>query len=139
MADFAQWVIAAESKLPWKDGQFMEVYNKNRDESALSILESDLVAVALINLLTEREGWEGTATELLSTLNEYADDPKQTYSKAWPKQPNYLSQRLTRISPSLRLMGINISQPKRNGSKLWKFSINTEQGVDEQHFSKLPN
>ena len=139
MADFAQWVIAAEAKLPWKDGQFMEVYNKNRDESALSILDSDLVAVALIKLLTEREEWEGTATELLSTLGGYADDGKQRYSKAWPKQANYLSQRLTRISPSLRLNGINVSNPTRRGSKLWKFSINTEQGVDEQHFNKLPN
>ena len=139
MADFAQWVIAAEPKLPWKDGKFMEVYNQNRDESAVSIVESDLVAAALINLLTEREEWEGTATELLSALGEYVDDGKQIYSKAWPKRANYLSQHLNRIAPSLRLSGINVDQHPSKGRKLWKFSINTEQSVDEQHFSNLSN
>ena len=129
MADFAQWVIAAESKLPWDDGQFMEVYNKNRDESALSIIESDVVAVALIKMLTEMEEWEGTATDLLSTLEEHADDRKQIHSKAWPKRPNYLSLKLNRIAPSLRLSGINVSQSIRRGAKLWKFSLNAEQGV----------
>jgi hypothetical protein len=90
-------------------------------------------------MIGEQEQWEGTATELLSTLENHVDDAKQINSKAWPKLPNYLSQRVARISPALRLSGVNVSQPKRKGSKLWKFSINTEQGVDEQHFSKLPN
>ncbi len=90
-------------------------------------------------MIGEQEQWEGTATELLSTLGGYADDGKQRYSKAWPKQANYLSQRLNMIAPSLRLMGIDISQPTIKRRKLWKFSLNTDQGVDEPQFSKLSN
>lgn len=59
MADFSKWVVSAESKLPWENGKFIEVYEENRDESALSALESDLVAVALMDLLAEVEEWVG--------------------------------------------------------------------------------
>jgi len=76
---------------------------------------------------------------VLSALEEYVDDRKQIHSKTWPKQANYLSQKLNRIAPSLRLMGINIDQTIINGRKLWKLSINYYQGVDEQQFSKFPN
>src|SRR5262249_24607710 len=59
--------------------------------------------------MRDRDGgrWTGTATALLAHLNDQVDD-RQYASKAWPKAPNALSSRLTRIAPELRRSGIDI-------------------------------
>ena len=138
MADFAQWVVAAEEKMPWGKGQFMKFYNKNRDEAALYLIENDIVANALKALLKKEKEWKGTATELLSDFNEYIDDQTKN-NKSWPRQANYLSKRLNRIAQSLRSSGININSTKIKGRKIWNFTLIDSQGVDSQDYSKLLN
>lgn len=123
MADFAKWVVAAEPMLPWHDGEFMKVYEQNLDDSALSVLESDLVAVALMDLLAEAGTWEGTATQLLSELKDHDDDSFKR-SKSWPKTPSYLANRLNRIAESIRKTGIDMEQKIVKGRKIWSFKHN---------------
>ena len=69
MADFAHFVVAAEEALPWERGTFLEVYDKNREESQASVFESDVVAMAMINLKDVRDTWKGPATKLLKALS----------------------------------------------------------------------
>ena len=105
MADFAQWVTAAEKALGWNTGEFMTIYNKNRNEAIDQGLESDPVAIAIQAFMKERVSWEGTTTEALAELSRYTGDEKTRYSKAWPSTRK-LKERLRRIAPALRTKGI---------------------------------
>jgi hypothetical protein len=131
MADFAKWIIAAEPKLPWKQGSFLKYYNENRDESALSSLESDSVAVVLRHFIELHRSWNGTATQLKKALESHAkehmSDQNLIYGEYWPKTPNGLVNRLNRIAAALRKAGMVIDSKTVRGSKLWEIKL---QGVD---------
>lgn len=107
MADFAKWVTACEETLPWPSGGFMEAYMGNREEAIEVALEGDIVAVAVKNLLEEREEWEGTASELLEALEVFIDDTTKR-SVVWPKNPRALSNRLRRCATFLRQTGVEV-------------------------------
>ena len=113
MADFAQFVSAAESALPWAPGAFLKAYERNEAQLVDTALEADQVATAVTAFIdqTERNQWAGTASELLAVLNERVDGNIWRL-KTWPKQPNLLSNRLRRLAPSLRTKGIEIEKGK---------------------------
>jgi hypothetical protein len=92
-----------------------------------------------MEMIKEKKQWEGTATRLLTVLREYVDDESIKGNRSWPRQPNYLSNRLKRLSPSLRLSGIDVNQHTVKGKKMWGFNLRTNQGVGEQQFDKLLN
>jgi len=106
MADFAKWVTASESGLGFEQGSFMKAYSNNRAAAIEIGLESDPLAQSVIDL-SGCEAWEGTATELLEDLTELVPD-KLSKSKVWPKTPQSLSNRLRRLAPVLREIGIEI-------------------------------
>ena len=54
MADFAQWIVAAETAMPFKPGEFIEIYQRNLEESEQSIFESNPVAMALLELVRDK-------------------------------------------------------------------------------------
>lgn len=107
MADFALWVSAAEPALPWKEGEFLDAYTGNRKEAVEQSLESDAVSSAVRELMASRNEWEGTSSELLDKLCEITPEKLQK-SKAWPKAPNALSNRLRRSATFLRAAGIEV-------------------------------
>jgi hypothetical protein len=110
MADFAKWIVAAEPFLPWKNGKFETYYQVNQKESAFSAFESDNVAMAIKKFVETNKEWEGTATELKDELESYKTYEEFTTDKSWPKMPNYLSNRVSRIADSLRSVGIDVEQ-----------------------------
>ncbi len=103
MADFALWVSAVEPALPWKKGEFLKAYTKNRKEVVELTLEADMVACAIRKLI-EKE-WKGVASELLVTLGKYVSEEIKK-SKSWPKKPNLLSGKLKRAATFLRTVNI---------------------------------
>lgn len=105
MADFAQWVTAAEKALEWERGEFLTIYTQNRKEAIDQGLDSDPVAVAVQEFMQARISWEGTATEALTELSRYIGDERTKYSKAWPSDRK-LKERLRRNAPALRTKGI---------------------------------
>jgi hypothetical protein len=129
MADFAQWVVAAEPALPWEAGYFMKVHSRNQAEASQNVLESDPVARALMGFVSSCEGgWKGTATELLKRLDKYTEDDRYRYGKSWPKSPAYLSNRVRRIAPQLREAGLAIVNGAVKGKRIWKFSLDPSFG-----------
>ena len=72
MADAALWVTAAEPALPWPPRGFLESYTGNRNEANEIALDADPIAGPVLQLMEEMDTWEGTATELLSVLEEKA-------------------------------------------------------------------
>lgn len=114
MADFAVWVAAAEEALPWEAGAFMSAYTDNRLEADKLALDSDPVAVAVRDLLANRQNWGGTATELYAALAELVDEDVRR-SKSWPAAPNTLSNWMKRIAPALRKVGIEYGDERTPG------------------------
>ena len=108
MADFARWGIALERAAGWPDGSFLDAYEGNRRKSQEVALEADVVAGVVMRLMSNRQRWEGTATELLIEVNRItADEPR---GRGWPTAPNHLSNRLDRLAPVLRSFGIEVER-----------------------------
>jgi hypothetical protein len=134
MADFALWVQAAESALPWESGGFLAAYNQNRKDVIERALHVDMVAAAIRKLMETRDFWEGTASELLDKLeNDMAD--KETRRKEWPKSPATLSRKIIRLASFLRRVGINVQrqEPKGRSRAITLERINTENDVHTVH------
>jgi hypothetical protein len=107
MADFALWITAAEPALPWDDGSLLAAYTGNRQEAVELSLEADVVAVAVRAFMTEQDTWSGKPSELYEALKEHVPEITRN-SRAWPKAPNWLTNRLKRATTFLRVVGIEI-------------------------------
>ena len=110
MADFARFATAAEPALGCPPGTFLMAYQKNQSSAVEKCLEDDPVASALVRLMEEKEMWEGTSQDLLVDLSIYVPD-RIHKSKSWPESPRGLSNRVRRLVPSLRTIGIEVVPP----------------------------
>lgn len=113
MADFAIWASAAESSFGWKEGTFMQAYENNRLRLIDIAIEADPVALAVIDMIEKENGyrWSGKASDLLEVLKTQVGE-QVVRLKTWPKQPNFLSNKLRRCATFLREKGILIEWTK---------------------------
>jgi putative DNA primase/helicase len=113
MADFVKWVTAAAPGLGWDDAsEFLKVYAENRRDVTDATFEADPVAVAIrefILTVHPRDGWHGTATELLAALGDRVSESVRR-SKIWPMSAQALGNRIDRIAPLLRGKGFTIER-----------------------------
>jgi hypothetical protein len=86
----------------------LDVYDRNRDEAAEIVLESDEVAMALRKHMDKRPESTTTSTDLLKTLGDLVPEHVRR-SKDWPPNARALSNRLRRLAPALRGIGIVMS------------------------------
>ena len=133
MADFGLFAIAAEKPLGLYPGQFMEIFERNREGSRQVILEASPLAEALQALLADRISWQGTSTNLLKTLKDYADE-SVTRSKFWPKASNSLKRQLNRLKPDLQAVGITWSEIRSEVDRvkrihLEKFAVSDQENI----------
>jgi hypothetical protein len=128
MADFARWGSATEQALGGERGSFMEAYTASQEEAVETALESWPIVETLWEFAKGFEGedgaWIGTATELFNALNEKVEDDLKR-SKDWPKQPNKLTEQLTRLAPSLVEVGVYVVRlpSHKGGRKLKVFCV----------------
>jgi hypothetical protein len=101
MADFATWIVAAETACPWPPGRLLAAYEANRRGAIGAILDGD----SLGELALEVAPWEGTATALLDQLNGRATD-QQKAARHWYRSPRQVRDALQRIAPALREEGV---------------------------------
>jgi len=106
MADFAEWVTAAEAGLGWASGAFMTAYAGNREDTNILALDANPVSAPLRTLVAEGD-FEGTATTLLKALHDRVDDAV-TRQPGWPKGARGLSGLLRRLAPNLRAVGVQV-------------------------------
>jgi len=110
MADFAIWASAAEIELGFKEGEFIDAYNRNRKEASDVALESAPEAIWVYQFMQDKTMWEGTHLDLLRCL--FPQLPGK--GRAFPRTPKALSAVLTRLKPNLRNVGITIhSLPRK--------------------------
>lgn len=102
MADFAR-IVAAVDKI--RGTAALRAYTESRKVVAEQVLDSDLVAGAIRQLLTTSNGeWAGSPHELLSRLSRPEDAPRS----AWPNSPQQMGARVRRLAPALERLGIHV-------------------------------
>lgn len=111
MADFAFWVTAAESALPWQKGEFLEAYRDYQDNMMQEELDSDLVASTIMRFMSSRYEWEGSPTDLLNALESMINEAT-LQNPNWPKNARSLGRRLTRLQGFLEELGIKVTREK---------------------------
>jgi energy-coupling factor transporter ATP-binding protein EcfA2 len=121
MADFAEWVTAAEPALGFEAGTFLQAYQTNREQSQRLTVEDSPVALAIQSLLERESCWQGTATELLKFIKGYAIKYEYSFQDL-PKAANKLSGQLRKINPGLRAVGleVNFERQGKSGTRVIK-------------------
>lgn len=121
MGDFVYWGYAAAEALEKGQGEaFLDAYQKATETQNDAALDSHAVATAIVALLGGRDTiaeqqedylfWEGTATELLTALEQKAEEHKlDRKAKSWPKAPNALSRRLREVRVNLLAIGVRVT------------------------------
>jgi hypothetical protein len=116
MADFAQWAAAAEAALGFESGAFMRAYEGNREDANELALEASSVAAAVLAFMADKQGWSGTAQELLNILTQVVSEPVR-HQASFPKKPNKLSGEIRRIAPNLRAAGLDVEFSRGSRSR----------------------
>ena len=111
MADFAKWVTAAEPALGWSSGTLLRLMKRNDEGNKGRVFEATVLPKLLTALLSNQRCWEGTADELLQTLESIAD-PNVRIANS----PAALGKELSRLKPLLRSSGIEILDNRQGGS-----------------------
>ncbi|MGA8012203.1 MAG: primase C-terminal domain-containing protein, partial [Candidatus Acidiferrales bacterium] len=107
MADFAQWVTAAEPALGWSKGTFLNAYEANRISANALTLEASVIVAPLRDLCAMGE-WKGTAQALLDALHRRVS-LREIQQRDWPKNPQVLATHLRRLAPNLRTAGLDLT------------------------------
>jgi hypothetical protein len=129
MADFARWATACETAL-WPTGAFWSAYSGNRDDAVDSVIDTDPVAAALRDTMSERTVWTGTAAKLLETLTEQVGE-RVAKANTWPASPRALSGRLRRSASFLRKIGIEIGFDHRSADLKRSRTIRITRATNE--------
>src|SRR5262249_55702047 len=111
MADFATWAVAAEPAHSDKP-IFLSTYQGNRGGLNQMAIDASAIGPAIQLIMNGQPRWSGLLTELLEKLNSKVPDSVRK-SKSWPSIPRQLKDQLTRLSPNLRQIGIQVTFPKR--------------------------
>jgi putative DNA primase/helicase len=130
LADFAAFAAAAASAFDWTAEEFLEAYEANRQTRVEHVVEADPVAEVIYRLMFPADDkaprltlnlacqWEGSATDLLEELDKAVSDGRRRQKK-WPKSASALSNRLRRIAPPLRRLGIEVDKYKSGDRKIF--------------------
>jgi hypothetical protein len=119
MADTAQWVEACSPALGWRPGEFISTY---RDMQKCSDLENGMnrPALPVLDRLLQWERktpdyWEGSPTDLLSSLESTRMHMGIQRPDNWPKTPEKLSAELKRQNQILQQFNIRVVRhPRQN-------------------------
>ncbi len=130
MADFALWGCAVASALGYSEEEFTQAYKDNSESRNEEALQASPVAAMVRELMDGRSEWEGTATTLLTKLEELAEEHRvNTKSALWPKAAHVLTRRLNEVIPNLAAVGIEIASRRDGKNRTITIQKGTENSV----------
>jgi putative DNA primase/helicase len=115
MADFLEWAVATAPACGWGAKAIVSAYEKNIGVASQACFEADVVALAIYELMRERQVLRETPANLLQMLAERK--PEAARDKYWPKAPNQLSNRLKEAASALETKGINVKFRRSGGTR----------------------
>ena len=86
----------------------------NRARGVEEAVEADPLAAAVLEIASERSTYIATATALLAEINAKVS-LEVSRDKVWPKDGTRLSNRLRRVAPALRALGVEIELDQHIG------------------------
>ena len=114
---FFELGLALEQVMNWEPGTFLRVLGETRDEAYETAIESSPVGQAIQNFMNIHQTWSGTMASLLTQLKLQVEE-SVARSKFFPQDAIRLARHLTRLSPDLKAIGIEIDPRKSNGVKI---------------------
>lgn len=135
MAEFARFITAAEPTLGREEGTFLKALARNQAIAMMLPLETSTIYEPLRRLLEKDGNFQGTATELLETL-EKSGLVWGTTRKGWPRSAKSLANHLRNLAPSLRSVGIQAEFERTRHQRTWRIwrsdvTSVTDQSCDE--------
>ena len=113
LADFMTFGVAITSALGCDPADFIKAYEKNISKQNEEALDASPVAVAILNLMENKETWQGTPTELLTEFSERAGLLKiNIKAKSWPKDAHWLWKRIQEARTNLEARGIKAERSR---------------------------
>lgn len=110
MADFAKWSAACETAV-WPAGTYQAAHEANQTTINEDTIEASPLGMAVVALMSgKHRTWEGSASDLLTMLSTKTDPKIIADKKLWPCTPRVLSERLRRVTSTLRKIGIEIDR-----------------------------
>src|SRR5262249_49856139 len=92
--------------------------------------ENSPVAAVLLKAQQDLDGFQGTSAELLSRLEDLADEATRK-QKRWPRAANALSNCLRHIAPNLRKVGLRVDFDREPGTG--RRLVHVEWGGKDRH------
>jgi hypothetical protein len=121
MADFAHWGVATEKALGAGEGGFMEAHEGARQDAVGTALEAWALADTFMKFAAQYDRdnpWEGTATELLTKLNDLVTDEDMKRAREWPKSAGALTGQLNALVPDLLESWISVSSTRTKAKRI---------------------
>lgn len=116
MADFTKLATSAEKALGLNSNDFVDIYNKNRNEANNLALEISLIAPIVIDLISRQAEWTGIAQDLKNLLDNKSDIITQK-NPFYPRSSLKVANDLRRVSPNLRQIGIDVKFADEEGKR----------------------
>ena len=111
MADFCR-ICKSVDVVSESDPGSLDLYLNQRGTLAADVVESDLIARAIVAKMSSNESWCGTAESLLKALEAEQGFQDLRRPKGWPTSPQALGGRLRRLQPSLLEQGIKVEHSR---------------------------
>lgn len=102
MSNFCRWAMAASEALDFPEGFVIESLYKAWNETAMVAMDSDPVAIAIMNYFQKEKLFQGDMTKFMNAMSQH----KSTGDDVWPQTPRGMSSSLQRLLPTLRKSGI---------------------------------
>ena len=113
LADFTRWGYAIGEAMGGFGGEFIRVYETNRQQQNIEAINSDPVATLIVEFMKNHSQWSGTPTslygELVSIAGENNINPR---SKAFPQSPAVLIKRINAVKSNLETAGVVFEKSK---------------------------
>jgi hypothetical protein len=113
MADFACVIESAAPALGWAPGEFLKAYGEERREAMETLLDGDVLYLALEAVLKAGD-FLGTTAELLALVQQHTPEQNE---KLLPRSGKGLVNSLARLAPALRMKEILWKPPQRGGAR----------------------
>lgn len=120
MADFARVLAALDRVTGWNT---LATYREKVATMGMALIEGNVFAQALYRLATapspgglDPRPWEGTASELLTTLRQICAHHDMPADEL-PKDPRVIGRQVREIAPSLRKVGVDVRPGPRSNTR----------------------
>ena len=127
MADFVIWAECGIRAMGFPALSFFEAYTEAKHNETVDVAKETLLINAIQALMTKREQWEGTTSDLLEALGPLVTEG-QRKSKSFPKDARRLGRLIKELEPTLREIGLEITEDNSDKSERKKVIKKISQG-----------